>query len=368
MISAAEAAHDAGRLDEAVERYHELERREPSDPTWPSRIAELCRAKKDRPGRVAGLRRAAIAFAASGVPMKALAMAKLAMALDKSNAETRALLEALQRGEVPAVEADESEDLEISVLPPIALFSHLGPEAFEGLLESAELHEIPAGQIVFSKGDAASSMYVIAEGEVEVLLEDGAVARLGSGDFFGEMSLFARAKDGPRRGATVRTSAPTQLLELRLEVLTALIEADPTILSVVLRVFGERLIANVLRHAEPFDALTEPERKALGAKFRPMNVRRGDVLIAQGAPAPSLFILIQGEVDVLRGEEVIAHLGTGALFGEISVMSGLAATASVVTAKKCLLLALEAEAFHAVARDFPVLMRHAAELASQRMG
>ncbi len=384
MIAVAEAAFDRGDHDEAIRRYEDLERREPTDPTWPSRIAEVCRAKKDRPGRIQGLCRAALAFAQSGVPMKGIAMAKLALALDKNNPHTKAVIEALNSGELPTPAAPvtdapapadpadpESEDLQISVsiLPPIALFSSLGPAAFEELLESSTLHELSAGTVVFEKGAAASSMYVVAEGEVEVLLEVGAapVAKLGSGEFFGEMSLFARGKDGAKRGATVRTTMPSQLLELRLEVLTRLIQEDPSILSEVLRVFGERLIANVLRKAPPFDALSDEERAALGKRFHPTNVKKGASLISQGTTAAGLFILIHGEVEIRRNEEIVAELGSGSLFGEISVMTGLPATASVVASKKCLLLTLAADEFQTVARDFPALMSHAAQLASERM-
>lgn len=380
MIAAAEQAFDRGDLDEAIRRYEDLERREPTDPTWPSRIAEVCRRKKDRPGRIQGLCRAALAFAQSGVPMKGIAMAKLALALDKDNPHTKAVMEALNSGELPApaipmVDAPppdpESEDLQISVsvLPPIALFSSLSASAFEELLESSTLHELEAGHLVFDAGDSASSMFVVAEGEVEVLMPGGeSVAKLGSGEFFGEMSLFSRAADGAKRGAAVRTVTRAQLLELRLEVLSKLIQEDPSILSEVLRVFGERLIANVLRKAEPFDALSEAERAALGQRFRPTNVKKGISLITQGTPAAGLFILIHGEVEVRRNEELLAELGSGSLFGEISVMTGLPATASVVASKKCLLLTLAADEFQAVARDFPALMTHAARLASDRMG
>lgn len=398
-MAAAEAAHDEGRLDDAIAIYEQLAQMDASDPTWGSRIAEICRAKKDRPGRVKGLCMAAYAFAASGVPMKGIAMAKLALSLDRENADTKALFEALSRGELPTLpepvdeptpipvikgeplpdaeaesEDDElddlfGEDVDISVLPPIALFASVGEEAFQRLLETAELHDFEAGHTIFEKGDAASSMFVIAEGAVDVILEAGeaAVAKLASGDFFGEMGLFARGKGGAKRGATIVTAEPTQVLELPLEVLSELIQADPNILKVVLRVFGERLIENALRKAPLFADLSPADRKDLGARFRPTNVRKGTVLIEQGCVASGLFIAIQGELEVRRGEEVVAELGSGALFGEISVLTGLPATATVAASRKCLLLSLPAAAFQEVAAAHPELMTHAARLASERM-
>lgn len=50
-----------------------------------------------------------------------------------------------------------------------------------------------AGDVIVQRGDAADEMYVIRSGEVEILRGDGGggvVARLGPGDFFGEMSLL----------------------------------------------------------------------------------------------------------------------------------------------------------------------------------
>jgi CRP-like cAMP-binding protein len=46
-----------------------------------------------------------------------------------------------------------------------------------------------AGDVIVQRGDAADEMFVIRPGEVEIR-RDGLVARLGPGDFFGEMSLL----------------------------------------------------------------------------------------------------------------------------------------------------------------------------------
>jgi hypothetical protein len=74
-------------------------------------------------------------------------------------------------------------------------------------------HEVfQPGQVVFREGDPAGCAYFIERGEVEVSrLQNGhdePVARLGVGDYFGEMSLLS---DQPRRNATVRALAETQV-------------------------------------------------------------------------------------------------------------------------------------------------------------
>ena len=68
------------------------------------------------------------------------------------------------------------------------------------------------GEIVFNQGDLGDSVYVIQNGECEVLRErDGnqdRIALLGSGDYFGEMAVLADLT----RGATVRAVKPANLL------------------------------------------------------------------------------------------------------------------------------------------------------------
>ncbi len=68
------------------------------------------------------------------------------------------------------------------------------------------------GQVVFREGDAAACAYFIERGEVEVSRlhegQDKVLARLGAGDFFGEVGLLS---DGAGRNATVRALTETQV-------------------------------------------------------------------------------------------------------------------------------------------------------------
>ena len=78
----------------------------------------------------------------------------------------------------------------------------------------SQMHFEP-GEVVFHQGDLGDSLYIIVEGETEVVIEnDGrqdVVARLGAGEYFGEMALLNQRT----RSATVRCSKPTTLLALR---------------------------------------------------------------------------------------------------------------------------------------------------------
>ena len=370
LKDAAERAESAGNLEEAVGLYEQLEALDATDPTWACRLAEIHRTNKDRPARIRALCRAALAFDASGLPLKGVATAKLALSLDPKNAGTLEVLGKLQRRETTDLTPiEETADLEISVLPPIPLFSALSESAFSRLLDRSRLFDAEAGEVVFEKGDASTSLYVIAEGSVDVVLEEGAppVSRLGAGEFFGEMGVFTKRP----RGATIVVADRAQLLEMPKEVLDDLVRDERQILSVLLTFFGQRLIQNVLRRAALFRDLGETERERLRERFVLTDLKAGAVLIEQGRKSPGLWVLIDGTVEVRRSNgsasTVIAKLEPGAMFGEVSVMTRLPAVATVVAPAKCLVLLLPADRFHEVAAEHPALLAHATMLASERM-
>jgi NADH:ubiquinone reductase (H+-translocating) len=95
------------------------------------------------------------------------------------------------------------------------------------------------GQAVFQEGDRGDRLYVITDGEVEVLKRDGGGAatplrRLGVGECFGEIALVS---DRPRT-ATVRAIVPTNVLAVDRDAFQALFATLPP-----LRGFVETLIA-----------------------------------------------------------------------------------------------------------------------------
>jgi len=58
----------------------------------------------------------------------------------------------------------------------------------------------------------------------------------------------------------------------------------------------------------------------------------GEVLLAEGEKEGLLYILIEGEVEVLKGDfQIVTISETGALFGELSVLLDIPHTATVKT-------------------------------------
>src|SRR6185437_7310835 len=99
-------------------------------------------------------------------------------------------------------------------LRAIPLFSALGQEGLATLASALTRERYGSGVDVVRQGEPGDTLYVIARGEVEVVVSAGGTERrvnvLSAGDYFGEIALL---RDEPRN-APVRTLTPVQLLSL----------------------------------------------------------------------------------------------------------------------------------------------------------
>lgn len=133
-------------------------------------------------------------------------------------------------------EAGKSEPLFSRPVPSSPLFEILTPEEREAFVREMELETHDEGSVILNEGDPGTSMYVIASGEVKVYTrgsgkDSGPVylARLGEGDFFGEVSVLT----GKPRTATITASQRTELLRLDKDRLDGALSKHPGIRKVL---------------------------------------------------------------------------------------------------------------------------------------
>ena len=115
-----------------------------------------------------------------------------------------------------------------AVLQRVAVFTALSSEARAQLARATTRGLFAAGEVVVRQDESGSSMFVVASGEVVVLLEHGQeLARIGAGGFFGEMSLLT----GAPRNATVRTTVDSELLEITGVAFRQFVLANPAVVE-----------------------------------------------------------------------------------------------------------------------------------------
>lgn len=118
----------------------------------------------------------------------------------------------------------------------IPIFSELHAVEVAEIMRLLRAQVLEPGAIITLRGEVAQSMYVIAAGDVEIVLPDKRV-QLGTGQFFGEIAVLRRA----RRSATATALTRVRLLVLDAHDLQALMERSPQIAAHIRKVARERL-------------------------------------------------------------------------------------------------------------------------------
>jgi CRP-like cAMP-binding protein len=121
-------------------------------------------------------------------------------------------------------------------LRAISLLADASDDALNRIAASAGEMTCRAGQIVALEGDPGSGMFVILDGTARVEWRGGSV-ELGTGTFFGELTLLA---PGGTRIARVRAATEMRCLAIARDDAIALIESEPTVALAMLREIARR--------------------------------------------------------------------------------------------------------------------------------
>ncbi len=258
-----------------------------------------------------------------------------------------------------------------SALPRVPIFSDLSRDAFVELTSGMVLHRIPEGDPVIREGEDGTSFYVVASGRFAVSKRDepgGSVvlARLGEGDFFGEMALLS----GAARSASVTAEEDGEVLEFRADVLLGIAGRHPHVAQSLRRFYRQRLLANALAVSPIFRPFQRGERKLLMERFRAREVADGEVIIREGQASDGLYVLLEGAVDVVKRKDaqdvVVGHLREGDLFGEMSCLRKAPASASIVVRRSGTLLRLPRKDFDELVVTYPQILELVASLSEER--
>jgi hypothetical protein len=102
-----------------------------------------------------------------------------------------------------------------------------------------------------------------------------------------------------------------------------------------------------------------------------LTFERGNVILREGEPGDSLYMLTSGSVKAFvrrDGKQVpIAELEEGAFFGEVSILTGKPRSATIVAKEHCELLELDRGTLDSITQTHPHVWDVLQEFANQRM-
>ena len=138
------------------------------------------------------------------------------------------------------------------------------------------------------------------------------------------------------------------------------------------RKLGEELARRLsaLASVDLLSGLPEPVRQALAADLLYTPFAAGEAITREGERDDGLYMLVSGEAVVRIGagaeQRDVARLGAGQFFGEMSLMTGEARTATVVAATDVVCYRADKPAFQRVLGETPAIADQIAELLAVR--
>jgi small-conductance mechanosensitive channel/CRP-like cAMP-binding protein len=144
------------------------------------------------------------------------------------------------------------------LLGRIDVFKSLSAEEHDFLADQAKIIEVSKGETIITQGDQGSSMFVLGEGMLDVMINDDKsdeqikVARLTPGAFFGEKSLLT----GERRSASIVSVTESILCEIDAESMKQLFNEKPQ----VMQTLSKEVIQRDMKNKSQFNNVSRKEQ------------------------------------------------------------------------------------------------------------
>jgi len=314
----AAVAVERGKFARAAEIYGELEALDPSSPTWPKRIGEVCRKAGNMTGAIIAFERAADRFINAGFLVQAIAVCKLILQIDPQHSATVNKLASLSGP--PSKPATTARKPPTASAPPTiaaALVAHAQSSA--AIVVSSPPREDVVRtrpKVTLTPGAALETLEIstLVPNSRKVLDEDGQDSGVMIIPIDDIVEIELEADHAERSG-----------IELAIDELE-LVPVDPD-LPEPMGIDPEARTA--LSNTPLFAKLPPTSLEDLIPRIGMEDYKPGDLVFKEGDAGATLYVISEGEVVVETGGRELARLGPSAFFGEIALVTELPRSATV---------------------------------------
>jgi CRP-like cAMP-binding protein len=260
-----------------------------------------------------------------------------------------------------------SRDVIVPILRQNMLFNNLTEGAMEFLTFHMKLKKMPKASNLITQGAKDRCVYFILDGDLEVLRKDDFgkekhIVDLAPETIVGELAII----NDDARSATVKAKTEIVYIEFSEECFKKFME-KPELKSDFESLRNKVEISHFVSSASIFKDFP-PEIMNLFVEAGDLVIfPEGSNIVEQGELDKTFYLIIRGSVDVLKDEELIAELGQGDFFGEISLVSNIPRTATVMTKEQTLLLFIESKRFWKILSENIELAMYIESIGQHRM-
>ena len=218
------------------------------------------------------------------------------------------------------------------------LFKSLESDQLDDFINALFPIDVEPGRIVIKQHDQGDNVYVIQEGNFDIIVDDKSVSTIGPGCCFGELALMYNTP----RAATVQARERAKLWALDRFTFRKMLTNN---------IYHKRnLYLSFLRSVPIFESLSDDELSRIADALEVEEFMENQHIITQGEIGDKFFIVVNGEAAVTIERDGEIHLmdvlGQGKYFGEIAMLTKAPRHATVVAkSPKVKCISLESAAF-----------------------
>jgi CRP/FNR family cyclic AMP-dependent transcriptional regulator len=242
--------------------------------------------------------------------------------------------------------------------------------ALDFFKSAGELDSFTAGGTIFSENEKAgrfsmkrNKMYLLLEGQVNLVAKGNFLGMVGPGEIFGEMASLSQAP----RSATAMARAACRVISLDDKQFQTALQKKPEFALMMMSVIIARLrksLAQLKQENGGKDDGSSGEsrvfdRKLLNELLKELGddakipYEQGRVIMQEGQVGVLMYIVLDGKVSISIKGKMVEKIGAGAIFGEMALVEKGPRLASAVADSNCSLLAINRNAFLDLVKSKP---------------
>lgn len=163
----------------------------------------------------------------------------------------------------------------------------LRDNVIELVLKTMSSMVLHSGQSVITQGEVGTSVYIVESGNLQVIVNNERIRKLGPGILFGELALLFDA----RRSATVTCLDTCKLWTLS-RTAFKIIQRNATNLAIMQRTRRFRAVPELA-------CISSTSLTKLMATLTPMSYKSGDALYAAGKCTTKIMLIEEGSVNIM---------------------------------------------------------------------
>jgi CRP-like cAMP-binding protein len=255
-----------------------------------------------------------------------------------------------------------AQDRRTELIRQADIFAGFDQQAIRETAVAAHTITERKGALLARAGTDAGRFFLIESGEVAVYHDEVQAATLLPGGYFGTNALLGA-------GAyqfTYRALSLVSLLVINREDFNPLLRADTTLAA---QVSSGAAARRMLKQMPLFNSLSPQELAQVDARLGRRHVRANEIIVKQGQARSHLFIVANGQVEVLEDEtgRIIGDLGPGEHFGEYALFADVPYSATYRAAVATTLLTLDETRFDEMVAGSDQMSNYVTQIGSGRL-